>query len=152
MVDGTVRGQHRGAPGCKGKAYQSGTCDGEGRSAIRADPHDAALAAEGSRNVQISLAIECQPLRSAQPTVKDGHSAVRIDLVHGIETRRRGSGDKKVPLRPNREVIGRHTRLDRREDKNLAVARNFKDGTAAVANIEILLAIEREPRRHSHAL
>jgi len=48
-------------------------------------------------------------------------------------------------------VVGGDGRLERGEDENLAVGTDLEDRAAAVAHIEVLLAVEGDPGGHPHA-
>src|ERR1700687_5656474 len=50
-----------------------------------------------------------------------------------------------------RQVISRQRWFQRRENENLAARADFKNCAAAITDVQILLAIERDPRRHTHA-
>src|SRR5664279_5551610 len=54
-------------------------------------------------------------------------------------------------MRSECKVIGGDTRLESREDVNLAVAGDLEDGSTAIANEEVFLGIEGDTGGHTHA-
>src|ERR1700690_2257081 len=108
--------QHCGLSRCEGQAHQSRARDFERRLGVGCDFFDAALPGKRGRHVKIAVDIKCQALRTSEATIKSGYAAMRIDLVHGIETRSRRSGDKQVSLWTERQVVCGNTGLERGED------------------------------------
>src|SRR5579863_103959 len=47
-------------------------------------------------------------------------------------------------------MVGRNAWLDGGENKNLAVARDLKNGPAAVAYVKVFCAVKRNSRGHPH--
>ena len=62
-----------------------------------------------------------------------------------------GAGDVEVAVGAERQVVGGDGRLERGEDENLAVGADLEDRAAAVADIEILLAVESNSGGNPHA-
>src|SRR5579864_8793633 len=147
MMHAVGGGEDYGASGGEGQADQALTGDFEIGQAVGADLHDAPGAGERGRDVQIAARVEGQTLRPAQTFIKSAHRSVGIDLVHAVG----GAGDEQVPLRTERQVIRRNADFKGRKDEDLLIASNLKDGAVAVADVEALLAIERNPGGHAHA-
>ena len=63
-----------------------------------------------------------------------------------------GPVTNRSPLRAERQVIGGYAGLERGENKNLAVVADLENRSAAIADIKISGAVERDPSRHAHAL
>ena len=103
-------------------------------------------------DVQVAVDIEGDALRPSQPAIELAHRAVGIDLVNGVEAGDGGTGDVEVPRGGERQVIGRDAGLERGKDVDLAVAGDLEDGSAAVADVEILFRIEGYTGGHAHAL
>src|SRR5258708_14572174 len=114
--------------------------------------HNATLAREGGRHVHVAYSVKSQTLRASQAAEECVYRPLRIDPVNGVKARGSRSRYKKVALRSEGEVIRRDARFQSGEHEHLLVAANLKDGPAAVADIEILIAIKGDPRGDSHAL
>jgi len=67
---------------------------------------------------------------------------VRIDFVDAVEAGSAGSGNEHIAEGSEGDVISGDAGFEGCEDKNLAVAGDLENGSAAVAYVEILLAIE----------
>src|SRR5258708_21189802 len=114
--------------------------------------HSATLAREGSRHIHVAHSVEGQTLRASQAAEECVYRPLRIDPVNGVKARGSRSRYKKVSLRTEGEVICRDARLQSGEHEDLLVAANLKNGAAAVANVEILIAIKGDAPGDSHAL
>src|SRR5579859_1449067 len=101
------------------------------------DLNNAALAAQRARNVEISLGIESQPLRSPQAAVKNRDRTVRIDAVNRVKARLRRAGHVQSAVRGKGQVISRDAPLQRGENEYLAVRRDAPDRAAAIANVQV---------------
>src|SRR6478672_6936485 len=72
--------------------------------------------------------------------------------MDGIET---GSGrptDIQIVFRPKGQMVGGDRRLERGEDVNLARLADLKNRSAAVADVQVLIAIESDTGGDAHAL
>ena len=76
--------------------------------------------------------------------------SVRVDFVDAVEACA-GRGDEHIAVGSEGDVVRGNTRFERGEDENLAVAGNLEDGSAAVADIKILVAIEGDSGGDPHA-
>ncbi len=76
---------------------------------------------------------------------------MRIDFVDRVVAGGAWSGDEEIALRAEGEVIGGDAGLEGGEDEDLAVAGDLEDGAAAVADVEVLLAIEGDSGGDAHA-
>src|SRR6185437_5179821 len=99
-------GQHGGAAGREGEANQSRPSHFERGLGVRRDLHDSALPGERSGEMKIAVDNEGQDLGPSPTTVKDRENAVRVDLVHGIDTGGRTSGDHQDDERADGQVVG----------------------------------------------
>ena len=78
------RENHR-PPGRECKSHQSEPRDFQAGLALRSNLHDAALAGNRSRHVQIPGDVKREALGPPQPAVERARGAVRIDLVDAIK-------------------------------------------------------------------
>src|SRR5579884_3278778 len=134
VVDRVGGGEYDRTSRSKRESDQARTGNCERSIAFRGDLHDSTLAAEGSRNKEISVAIKRQTLRPAKSSIKNRNHALGIDLVYRVETRGRWTGNKKIPLGPDGQVVGGNAWFKRGEHKNLAITPNFEDCSAAVSD------------------
>ena len=72
--------------------------------------------------------------------------------MNAIEARRRGTGHIQVVVRSEREMIRRDRRLDRGKHVDLALLADLEDRPAAIADVQVVFAIECEAGADSHAL
>src|ERR1039457_1225279 len=126
----------------EGQSDQALAGDFEVGLALGSDLHDAALSAERSGDIDIALDIQRQPLRTPETAVEHGHGSVGADLINAVEAGSAGPSDEHIAVETEGDVIGGNARLQGREDKNLAVASDLENGSAAVADVEILRGIE----------
>src|SRR5260370_578693 len=152
VVDGAVGGEDGGVAGSEGQSDQPLAGDFEVGFALGSDLHDPALPGERGGDIEIALYIKSQTLRTSQTAVEHGHGSLGVDFVDAVETGSAGAGDEHIAVGAEGDVIGGDARLQRREDKNLAVASDLENGSAAIADIEIFRGIEGNPGRDSHAL
>src|SRR6266436_974982 len=151
VVDGAVGGEDRRLAGSEGQSNQALAGDLEVGLALRSDFDDAAFSGERGGDIDIALDIKSQTLRASQTAVEHRHSSMWVDFVNAVETGSAGAGDEHISLRTERDVIGGNARLQRGEDKNLPVASDLENGSAAVADVEILRGIEGNAGRDPHA-
>ena len=95
--------------------------------------------------------IERHALRPAQAAIEDFHLAVVGNAVDAIEARGGGAGDVEVAVRTERQMVGGDGRLERGEDEDLAVGADLENGAAAVADVEVVLAVEGDAGGDAHA-
>src|SRR5258708_30687284 len=88
---------------------------------------------------------------TSQAAVESRDSAVGVDLVHAVETGSGWSGDKEMALRTEGQMVCRDTGFEGGEDEDLLIAADFKDGAAAVADVETLLAVKCDSGGDTHA-
>src|SRR5208283_3008323 len=119
--------------------------------ALGSNFHNAALSGERGGNINIALDIKRQALRTPQSAIEHGHGSVGINFVDAVEAGSAGAGDEHIAVETEGDVIGGNARLQRRENKNLPVASNLENGSATVADVEILLAIEGNAGGDPHA-
>src|SRR5580693_3369174 len=130
MMHGTAAGyrfrggENYGASGCEGEAYQTLAGDFEIGQTVGCDLDDAARAGERRRDIQVAVHVEGQSLRAAQAFVERADGSVGIDFVNAVG----GSGDEKVALRTEGQVISGNTGLERGKHKHLLIARDLEDG------------------------
>src|SRR5208283_1080953 len=132
VVDGAVGGEDGGLAGSEGQSDQALAGDFEVGLALGSDLHDAAFSGERSGDIDIALDIQRQPLRTPETAVEHGHGSVRVDLINAVEAGSAGPSDEHIAVETEGDVIGGDARLQRREDKNLAVASDLENGSAAV--------------------
>ena len=120
------------------------------RSGVDAD--DAFAAGDGRGHVEPALLVERHALRAAEAAIEDLHFAFVRDAVDGIEAGGGGAGDVEVAIGAERQMVGGDRRLQRGENEDLAVGADLEDRAAAVADVEVLLGVEREPGGDAHAL
>ena len=85
MMHGAGGRQNHRPPGRERKSHQSEPRDLKARLAFRSNLHDAALAGNRSRHVQIPGDVKREALGPPQPAVERARGAVRIDLVDAIK-------------------------------------------------------------------
>src|SRR5208282_6006752 len=105
---------------------------------------------ERSGDIDIALHIKSQALRTSQTAVEHRHGSVGVDFIDAVEAGSAGAGDEHIAMETEGDVIGGNARLQRREHKNLPVASDLENGSAAVADVEILCRIEGNPGRDPH--
>src|SRR5438874_3124965 len=74
-----------------------------------------------------------------------------INAINGIKAGSGGSSNVQYPIGAEGEMIGRDARLQSSKDKNLPIAPDLADSPAAVADIEILLAVKGDAGGDAHA-
>src|SRR5579859_5493307 len=144
-------GQHGSAAGGEGESDQSVACNRQRSFLVGGDLHNASLAGQRGGDVEIAVNVKGQPLRPAQSAIEDVHGAVHVNAVDGIEAGGRGAGDKKRAIGMEGEMVGGDAGFQRGKDKNLPVAGNLENGSAAVAYVEIFFAIEGNAGGDAHA-
>src|SRR5882762_4023116 len=150
-MDGAVGGEDGRLAGSERKSHQALAGDCEGGLALGSDLYNAAFPGERGGDINIPLNVECQALRTAQTAVEHRHGSVGVDLVDAVEARSAGAGDEHIATRAEGDVVGGDAWLQRRKNKNLPVASNLENGSAAVADVEILRCIEGYPGCYPHA-
>src|SRR5215472_3847401 len=127
------------------------TCDDQSRLALGRNAYNPAAAGERRRDIEIARCIKGKPLRPAQAAIKNAHVAMRIDAVNRVEARRSGTGYIEMVIGAEGKVIRRDARLKRGVHKDLAVAPDLEDGSAAVADVKVLFAVEGNSGCDAHA-
>ena len=102
-------------------------------------------------DVEIAVAVKGQSLRPAQAAVEKADFALMIDAHDAVVARGGGAGDVEFARRAERQMIGGDGRLERGEDKNLAVRADLENRAAAIADEEVALGIEGEAGGDAHA-
>src|ERR1019366_2797995 len=115
------------------------------------DADDAFAAGKRSGDVQTALVVEGHALRAAEAAVENVHFAVAGDAVDAIVARSGGAGNVEVAVGAEGQVVGRHGLLQGGEDEDLAVGTDLEDGSGAVADVEVLLAVEGHAGGDPHA-
>ena len=118
---------------------------------LRGDADDAAVATPGGSHVEVACEVEGEALGASEMGEERGDDAVRIDLVHGVVGGGSGAADVEVSVGRKGQVIGGDAGFDGGKDKDLAVGRDFEDGAAAVADVEIAELVEGQPGGDAHA-
>src|SRR6202021_2317060 len=106
------------------------------RVRLRRDANDAPASAVRSRNVQISLAVKRQPLRTSEPAKERADFAALRDAVDAVIAGSRRPGHIQIAVRMKREVICGERRLDSGKHKNFAACTDFENCPASVADIK----------------
>src|ERR1035438_10329226 len=106
------------------------------------DANNAFAAGERCGDVEAAVVVEGHSLRAAETAVEHVHLAVIGNAVDAIVARSGGAGDVEVAVGTEGQVVGRHGLLQGGEDEDLAVGTDLEDGSGAVADIEVLLAVE----------
>src|SRR5208282_2513201 len=141
-MDGVVSGEDGGFFRSEGQSDQSLAGNFEVGFALRCDLDNAAFSGERGGYVNIAIDIKRQALGTAQTAVENGNCAMRVDFVDAIEAGRARAGDEHIALGSEGDVIGGNAGLECGEYENLPVARDLENGSAAVADVKILLTIE----------
>src|SRR5579862_1301833 len=149
--EGAVGGDHGAMAGQQCEADDIRAAQHDLRLALRRDPHNAALAAERRRNIEIAEPVERESLRAPQPAEKHFDFSRRVDSVDAIEARSGGPGDEQLSRRTERQMVRGDGRLERRENENLSVGPDLENRAAAVAHVEAAVPIERDSGRDAHA-
>ena len=134
-MDTACSRENGGTAGSERQANQARARNFERRFAVGRDLHDSALAGKRRGDIEISVRVESQTLRASQATEVNRHGTVRINPVNRIEAGSRGSRHEEIALRTDRQMVSGNTGLERSEHKNLAVARDFENGAAAVSHV-----------------
>src|ERR1039458_8022128 len=99
-------------------------------------------AGERRGDVEAGFLLEGHSLRAAEAAVENVHLAMVGDAVDAIVARSGGAGDVEVAVGAEGQVVGRHGLLQGGEDEDLAVGKDLEEGSGAVADVEVLLAVE----------
>ena len=133
-------------PGTKLKPTMPGPDTTSDASPARSDHGHAAPAAQRRRHINVARNIDRHALRPSQAAMQDIDVTIPVDRVDRVVARRCWSGHVQRSIRTKRQVIRCDARLQRRENEDLPVRCNLEDGPAAVADIEILVRVERQSR------
>src|SRR5438270_4727751 len=85
VVDSTGGGQDSGPARGKCDPDQARARYHQGGLAVRADLNNPAFARQGSGDVEVTAAVECQPLRASQSAIEGRNVSLGVDLVNAIE-------------------------------------------------------------------
>src|SRR5207302_7441066 len=116
------------------------------------DLYDPSLTGERGGDIEIAFGIKSQTLWPAQAAIENVYTAVLVNSVHRIKAGSGRPGHIKLAIRTEGQMVGGDARLQCAIDKNLAVAANFEDSAAAVADVKVLLAIKGDSGGNAHAL
>src|ERR1044071_10078857 len=105
----------------------------------------ASMPATAGRDIEVALAIKCQPLRAAKPRKKSRHFAIRRYAHYGIEAGKRRPRNVQMTVRPECQMISRHARFKRCECRCLADFVDAKDRAAPVSDVHAPFLIEGYP-------
>src|SRR5260370_5814347 len=152
MMDRSGGSEHCRLSRRKGQTNERRARNFERSLGVGCDLDDAALPRKRGGYVKVAVDIKRQALRASQTAVKSRNAAMRVDLVHGIETRSRGTRDKQVSARPECQMVSGYAGFERGENKNLAIFADLENCPAAIADIKIFVGIKRDPGRNPHAL
>src|SRR3984885_8558247 len=100
------------APQAMARNFQAG-------ATVWRDLHNAALARERRRHIEVAGRVKSQPLRASQAAVKRVHSPLRIDSMYTVKTRCGRPGHKQVALRTESQVVCRDARLQSGKHEDL---------------------------------
>src|SRR5262249_22705561 len=103
------------------------------------------------RGIKVPSRAEGHNLTPYKRVEEHGAVVVRIDAINRIVARGGRPAHVQTLVGSESQMIGRNTRFEGREDEGLAVTGNLKDRAAAIANVEIVLAIEGDASRNAHA-
>ena len=91
----SVRGrQNDTASGRKSQSHESMARHFQARRTVGRDLHNASLARERTRHVQVTEGVKSQPLRTSQAAEECMYSALRVNSVYAIKTRGGRPGHK----------------------------------------------------------
>src|ERR1700731_922609 len=88
------------------------------------------------RHIKVSVAVEGQALRTSETAVETGS---------------RGAGDIQIAAGMKCQMIGGEGRLQGGKDKNFAAGTDFKNCSAAIADVKIFVFVEGDSGGHAHA-
>src|SRR3974390_338678 len=100
---------------------------------------------------RLPAASKAKPWGAPKATIVEVDVPVGIDLIDSVVTGGGGPRDVKVAGVVKRQVVCRDAGLDGGEDENLPVAPDLEDGSAAVADVEVAVAIKSDAGGHAHA-
>ena len=141
-IGGGGGGEDERVVGIEGEADDVDSGNDEARLSFRGDADDAAVSAPGGGHVEVALEVEGESLGTSEMSEERSDDAVRIDLIDAVVGGGGGTGDVEISVGRKGQVIGGDAGLEGGKDEDLAVGRDFEDGAAAVADVEIA-----EPRR-----
>src|ERR1035441_5726945 len=115
------------------------------------DADHAFAAGDRSGDIEATLVVEGHSLWVAETAVENVHLALAGDAVDAVVARSGGAGDVEVAIGAESQVVGRHGLLQGGEDEDLAIGTDLEDGSGAVADVEVLLAVEGQAGGDAHA-
>src|SRR6185437_8702986 len=132
----------RGAGWSEGDSNEIVAADHGARLPVGIDLDDTAASAIGGHHEEGPIAVEGHALGPAQSGEELLDLAAGIDAPNAVVARGAGTGHIEEIVRSECQVVGGDAGLERGEDKGIALAVNFEDGAAAVANVQIAAAIK----------
>src|ERR1035437_6882178 len=150
-MDGVGGGHHHGARRREGEADDAGAGEKQVGAPGGVDAHHTLAAGNGRGHVKPALLIEGHALRAPEAAVEGLHLALVRDAEYRVEAGGGGPGDVEIAVGTEGQVVGRDGIFLGGEDEDLAAGTDLEDGTAAVADIEIVFAIEGNSGSHAHA-
>src|SRR5713101_2898265 len=150
-VEGVVGGDHGAMRGQERETNNVAAAEDDFGLRLRSDADDSALATKRAGDVEISLAIESQALRTAEAAEKCAEVAGGRNFVNAIETGSGWAGDVEISRGAEGKMIGGEGRFERGENENFTVGADFENCAAAIADVEIARIVERESGGDAHA-
>ena len=130
---------------------QTKTGDDQFRFLRIAESENAAASAIRCHSVEVPFDVECQSLRTAQTCEESSDFAARRNPIDRIKARCRWSGDIKVVIETECQMVRRDARFERRENENLPARADLENAAASIADVQIAVTIERDAGGDAHA-
>src|SRR5258708_968701 len=127
MINSGAGSEDGRAPGGKGDADQAGAREHDRGFSLRRNADDAAAPFERCGDVEVSGDIDGDALGTSQAAIVDRGAAVGVDTVNAIVAGGGGAGDEEPSVWAEGHVVGGYARLERGENKGLAIARDLED-------------------------
>src|SRR5215472_1117383 len=135
----------------KGKPHNSRSGDDEfSVAAVRGQAHHTPAPSHTAGHVQSVVGTESETLGPAQSTIEATDVARGGDAKNLVEARRGRAGHVEVTVGPESEMISCQARFQGRENKNLAVGMDLKNGSAAVAHVEVPTTVKGNAGGNAH--
>src|SRR5262249_16343052 len=115
------------------------------------EAEDAAFSPVRSDDIELTFNIKSDALRTSESRVKTLHLTAGRHAIDGIEAGSRRAGHIKVVVEAECQMVCGDARLQRGEDKYFFACADLKDASAAVADVEIPIAIERHACGDAHS-
>src|ERR1700688_3619060 len=102
-------------------------------------------------NVKIAVAVEGQALRTSETAVKNFNFSALSYAIDAVETGSRGAGDIQIAAGMKCQMVGGERRLKGGEDKDFTAGTDFKNCSAAIADVKIFVLVEGDSGGYAHA-